>query len=102
MLKKIHMDIQHETSLPRLHKCKHLNCCLKNSFENFYRFHIQIIDFKKIPFIAGFSAIFLFCFSYLLLVVQGLGRSNGRFVALERKFKSVEKINIYRKNSIIV
>lgn len=40
---------------------------------------------------------FLFCFCYLLFVVQSLGRSNGRYVALERKFKSVEKINIYRK-----
>lgn len=40
---------------------------------------------------------FLFCFGYLLLVVQDLGRSNGMFVALERKFKSIEKINIYRR-----
>lgn len=91
------MEVQHKTSLPRFHKCRQLNNCLKNSFKSFYSFHIQIIDLKNIIFISFFSAMLLFCFGYLLLVVQGLGRSNGRFVALERKFKSVEKISKCRK-----
>lgn len=96
------MEVQHKTALPRFHKCTQLNHCLKNLFESFYSFHIKIIDFKNILFIPVFSTMFLFCFGYLFLVVQGLGRSNVRFVALKRKFKSIEKINIYRKTIVVL
>lgn len=94
------MEVQHKTSLPRFHK--HLNHCFKNSFESVYSFHIKITDFKNNLFVSVFSAMLLFCFGYLFLVVQGLGRSNGRFVALERKFKSVGKINVYRKTTVLL